>query len=443
MNAIYQALEEGYSPEDLIKYLSKSMPKMAEPIRKASKAGYTIQQILGFLSKNFDTEDRRGMTETERLAANRRSDAAMTKYGLKMAGAAVAAPIAGLAARSALSHALPRSLTHGIGPQAIGGSSSGMIKPEPQPSTQSPTGITPTEQQSLQPSQQPPSNEPNIPQAALPSQPEQKIIDPTALLSKHGLLKHVDEIAKKQKDPKAIAGILYSKYPKEMREFQKESGKNMEDAIGDYLQSKPQEMIKPEEEKPTISKNETVASSQGIGEVKEIRNGKALVEVDGKKHVVNEDELIQSPLPEKELSDLYEDLISGIEKKSGKQISRNVEWAGYDPKTNELAYKPHGSDKLYAYDNISPEDVELLTSLLTQRKSTGENFIGAWEAGTESPIGAAMYQLIRKLQSERGGKGSEYKNRYETIYDALELAKKALKEKHAERKKKAKKSRID
>ncbi len=86
------------------------------------------------------------------------------------------------------------------------------------------------------------------------------------------------------------------------------------------------------------------------------------------------------------------------------------------------------------YDDISPEDIEALTNLLTQRKSTGDNFIGRWEAGTESPIGAAMYQLIKKLQSERGGKGNEYKNRFETIYDALEPAKEALKKRYEEQK---------
>lgn len=190
-----------------------------------------------------------------------------------------------------------------------------------------------------------------------------------------------------------------------------------------------------------IAKKDMVASPHGVGEVREIRNGQAIVEVDGKLHKVKEEELIQSPLPEKDLADLFDDLVSGIEKKTGKQVSRNVEWAGYDPKTNELIYKPHSGDKGYTFDDISKEDKDLLTSFLTQRKSTGKNFIGAWEAGTESPIGAAMYQLIRKLQQERGGKGNEYRNRFETIYDALEPAKLASKEKHAERKKKAKKSR--
>lgn len=438
---ISKALSEGFSNDDILKYLMKKFPHYSNKIQQAITSGFSIDQIVKFLSggKKELARHQEPITEFQQMTERgiqRRQNIEKTALG---ATALAAAPIAAPMAQAALQRALPPIISSVFPAMQQGIKSlSQQILPENIQQTE----IKPQDHLQNIP-QQPPGNEPIIPQQALPAQPEQKIIDPTALLSKHGLLKHVEELSKKQKDPKAIAGILYSKYPKEMKEFQKESGKNMEDAIGDYLQSKPQEMIKPEEEKPTISKKETVATPQGIGEIKEIRNGKALVEVEGKKHVVDEDELIQSPLPEKELSDLYEDLISGIEKKSGKQISRNVEWAGYDPKTNELAYKPHGSDKLYAYDNISPEDVELLTSLLTQRKSTGENFIGAWEAGTESPIGAAMYQLIRKLQSERGGKGSEYKNRYETIYDALELAKKALKEKHAERKKKAKKPRID
>ena len=194
---------------------------------------------------------------------------------------------------------------------------------------------------------------------------------------------------------------------------------------------------------PKIEKGSVAAAPQGVGEVKEIRNGQAIIDVDGKKHKVPVDELIESPIPEKELDELYEELIGGIEKKTGQEISKNVEWAGYDPKTNELAYKPHGSDRMWVYDEISQEDRDQLTSLLTKRKTTGENHIGVWEKDTVSPIGAAMSTLIKRLQAERGGKGNEYKNRYDTIYDALEPAKKALKAKHAERKKKAKKPRLD
>lgn len=190
-----------------------------------------------------------------------------------------------------------------------------------------------------------------------------------------------------------------------------------------------------------VQKEPMVSTPKGMGTVISSNEKKSLVEIDGKKHQVDTNKIIESPLQEKDLADLFDDVIRGIEKETGTQVSRNVDWSGYDPNTNELAYKPHGSDKLYVYEDIPPEDVEILTGLLTQRKTTGSNFIGAWEAGTTSPIGAAMYQLIRKLQAERGGKGNEYRNRYETIYDALEPAKLAAKRKHAEEKKKAKKPR--
>jgi hypothetical protein len=190
---------------------------------------------------------------------------------------------------------------------------------------------------------------------------------------------------------------------------------------------------------PKLAKDSTVISPIGLGRIKELRNGKAMLDVDGKKHVVNEDELIESPLPEKDLAELYEDMVSGIQKKTGQEMSRNVNWAGYDPKSNELAYRPHDG-RLYVYDNISPEDAEELTSLLNTRKTTGENFIGAWQSGSQSPIGAAMSRLILRLQKERGGKGNEYSGKFETLYDAIEPAVKAAKAKHAEERKRKKKA---
>jgi hypothetical protein len=190
---------------------------------------------------------------------------------------------------------------------------------------------------------------------------------------------------------------------------------------------------------PKLVKESTVISPIGLGRIKELRNGKAMLEVDGKKHVVDEDELIESPLQEKDLAELYEDMVSGIQKHTGQEISRNVNWAGYDPKSNELAYRPHDG-RLYVYDNISPEDAAELTGLLNTRKTTGENFIGAWESGSQSPIGAAMSRLILKLQKERGGKGNEYSGKFETIYDAIEPAVKALKAKHAQERKRKKKT---
>ena len=113
MNPIFQALSQGYDPQQILRYLSRAIPNMAAPIAKATSSGYSTRQILGFLSKNFETEDRGGMSESQIHAANRRSDAERTKHGLTMAGAAVAAPIAGIAARNAIGRILPSSLQLG------------------------------------------------------------------------------------------------------------------------------------------------------------------------------------------------------------------------------------------------------------------------------------------------------------------------------------------
>ncbi len=181
------------------------------------------------------------------------------------------------------------------------------------------------------------------------------------------------------------------------------------------------------------NKGKTVALPNGdIGEITDIRQGIATINSNGKEYRRKIEDLIESPIPEKDLAELHEELMKGIESKTGQEISRMVNWAGYDPKTNELAFVPH-IGALYVYDNISPEDAKELTSLLSQRKTSGENFIGAWGQNTQSPIGASMSKLIQKLQKERGGKGSEYKGKYEKIYDALEPAKIASKQKFEEK----------
>jgi hypothetical protein len=278
-----------------------------------------------------------------------------------------------------------------------------------------------------------------------------------------------------------IVGAIKKLYPQQAKSIEKEAKTTLDKVIEQYRPESerptPQSIQplgqpspinppshkvlpeEPEEKAPTQSISATaiqepkqkhidtgsaVALSSGeIGNIESVKNGIAKIKMDdGQTKIRKIDDLIESPLPEKDLAELFEDLKKGIEKKSGQEISRNVYWAGYDPKTNELAYLPHNGS-FYIYDNISPSDASQLTNILNKRKSTGENFMGAWEKGTDSPIGAAMSALIKKLQKERNGKGNEYTNKFEKIYDALELATTAAKKKHAEDKKKAKKPRVN
>jgi hypothetical protein len=473
MNPFYQALESGYDPEEIIGYISKAMPKVAPMISKARKSGYGIQQILGFLSKTINPNERKGMSQSERIAANRRSDSEMTKYGLKIAASAAVAPLAARAAGSALQRALPSSVTQllpgmiqegNISSQSqVAGQGTPSLGQMPQTS-QAQNILTQPSQSPLNPAQL--QSGPTIPQSAQTLQPInaerdiKKSVDIIKNTGQEPTIKNLIEGGLSPSEIKDTLGVIMGK--KKLKELEKATG-GIEQALEDYASSITQEKApiaekviestnalpevaesleatKEAEIKP-IQKKETVATPKGIGQVKELRNGNALVEVNGKLHKISEEELVQSPLAEKDLADLYNDVIQGIEKETGQAVSRNVDWAGYDPETNELAYRPHGSEKLYVYGDISSDDIDALTNFLTQRKSTGRNFIGAWTAGSTSPIGAAMYQLIKKLQSERGGKGNEYKNRYETIYEALEPAKSAAKRKYEEEKRKAKKPR--
>jgi len=456
---IANSLSSGFTSQQIIAFLMRQFPSQSKKIQKALSSGYTAEQVLKFLSggkKGLAQEEPQVGTEhakARNLDIQRRENVNKTALGAAGAGAlAIGGGLAAPMATQALQRAAPQLFGPGsiVAPQAPVTPAAIATQATPQ------LPLSPPQSQSLgtSPLQQPPVA-PSLaqPEAAIPPQVKPSIA--TEILNKFpGVEAKINDMLASKNTPEAIAQYFKQFNPSQTKKLEKEAGVSIQEIISEYVAKKQteeppsvepqgQELDVPEEtaevEPVKIETGHTVASPQGMGEVKAIRNGKAIIEVDGKKHQVNEDELIQSPIPEKDLADLYDDLISGIEKTTGKQVSRNVDWAGYDPTTNELAYKPHGSDKLYAYEDIAPEDVELLTSLLTQRKSTGENFIGAWAAGTESPIGAAMYQLIKKLQSERGGKGNEYKNKYETIYDALEPAKKAAKERHAERKKKAKK----
>lgn len=488
------ALASGLSPKKILDFLKKKIPSMAPGIATALASGMTAEKILGFFKKgqNFD-KLKQSMEKQYPMENNYNPLVQAENVRNKNMGSDMASglqrnigPALGTAATAgtayALSRAIPAILQKGqptpslANPVPPGNPPQSPVLPNTLPANQSQGKIASTIQQASQPPVNPNPNLPqapnnqgianNIPQEANTNPSQGKSIDIGDIVKKYpGFTSKIDDLLASGNGVEEISGFFRKFTTSQAAKLEKEYGKPLEEIITNYIENNPNknpieptpspssggqaqlpiqtnELIEPPKEQP-IAKNSTVIAPQGAGEVLEVRNGQAIVEVDGKKHRVAAEDLIQSPMPEKDLADLYDDLISGIEKTTGKQVSRNVDWAGYDPKTNELAYKPHGSDKLYAYDEISPDDAQLLTSLLTKRISTGENHIGAWEADTESPIGAAMYQLIKKLQSERGGKGNEYKNKYNTIYDALEPAKIAAKRKHAERKKKTKKPRPD
>ena len=417
-----KALSSGFTQKQVIDFILKKFPEHSDKIKSAMAAGFTVDQILRFLGKGKEvlspkTDNVQGGTEFERTRSRDIQKRESINQGAITAGTLAATSLAAPMAATALKRALPTALGALI-PNATEVSQTQKIPPI---------------------SSQPPINTENITQNAPPIQP-QVISNPKEYLEKQGILNQVDTLLKNGNTPEAIAAAIGMKQGRHVK-IDPELLSNIEE----YAKQKPiEEKVSttvPTEkiENVPIAKNETVASPQGIGEVKEIRGDKALIEVDGKLHKVPIEDLEQSPLPEKDLADLYDELKIGIEEATDEEMSRMVDYAGYDPQKNTLAFLPY-TGGLYVYENISPEDASLLRNVLNVRKTSGENFIGVWKKDSKSPIGSAMSQLIKKLQSERGGKGNEYSHKFETVYKSTEPAILASKKKKAEEERRKKKN---
>lgn len=453
VNTILQAIRQGYNVTHIIDWLSRNHPKLSRNIKAALKQGYTHDKIAEYLTEGrYASHGQRnqmleGMSEqekAERLAQGAPGDwkkplstalnvgaTALGAYGL-----ARGLPMAASAIGGILGGNNPQP-----GPQPM---SNAPIQPPPIASMGALPAITPAQnqsplQQAIGTNQISPSSGQNTAQTQLPSPQQTPSYDSVSIIQELGLEEKVNNLLAQGKSPEEVSRSLVGSFnPKQRKVFTEKVQRGLVPStftglVKDYAsKANIQHKVKP-------VKGDIVATPHGLADLESIKEKEALIKDDeGKVRKVKVDDLIHSPLPKKDLASLHDELVKGIEEKTGEDVSRNVNWAGYDPKTNTLAYLPH-LGALYTYEDILPEDQAQLTSLMSQRKTTGENFIGAWKEGTKSPIGAAMAALIRKLQSERGGKGQEYSGKFETIYDALEPAKQAAKKKHAEMKKKRKK----
>jgi preprotein translocase subunit YajC len=467
MTPILQAAAQGYSPNEILKYIAKLFPKVAPKIAQATASGYTIDQTLKYINRLME-EDKipKGLTSHEIEALHTKKYNELSKKILGTAATAVGS--------TAFVKNLPKLLQAGasalnIGPQPMGGAPIQPAQASAQPAQ--PLNAGGTAQNAPQ--------QPNQPQPAQPQASPaitQVTGNSTQIINSMGIAPQIQNLAEAGNTPEAIAtavGVSLKPNQRKWLDDQIKEGKSkaLPDLVADFLSesnpqqnpqqnpvtsqrnenstaSQPQEAVPEqailEQKQSLISaedwkkkmKGESVITPSGqYGQVESIREKEALVkDENGKLHKVEADDLISSPLPEKDLADLYDDLIKGIEGHTEEEVSKMANWAGYDPTTNTLAFLPHDG-ALYTYENLNPEDVAELTNILSTRKTTGENFIGVWKEGTKSPIGAAMSKLIQKLQKESGGKGKEYSHKFQTVYSALEPAIKAAKNRHRERKK--------
>lgn len=295
MTALLTALGSGISAKKILEYLMRKSPVLAPKIQSALASGISADQFLKFFSKEQNFDKLKSSMEQEYPMENNSNPLVQAENirgknlgsdmasGLQRAAPGIIGAGASLGAGMALKHALPNLLKGPI--------SEKMQKNPGMPSENPP----------LAPVQTQAPLSPNIPQTIQPIQP-QGIINPKEYLEKNGILERVKELLGRGNTPEAVAAALGMKRSGEAK-VDPELLKNIE-AYAKEARNAPQELPSVEsqsqkldipKEAGKIEKSSIVASPHGVGEVKEIRNGKAIVDIDGKKHQVNEDDLELEP----------------------------------------------------------------------------------------------------------------------------------------------------
>lgn len=416
---ITSALSQGFTAKQVIDFLLRQFPSHGKQIQKALSSGYTAEQVLKFLGggrKALASDIPEMGTEHSRSRKMDIGRRQQVSEGLgKVAGLAGVGIAGGLAAPMA-AQALQRAAPQLLGPGSILPKGSSAIQNQLPPTSQQTPPVMPNIQS---PSTQQPPVSPSIPNQAPTVQPEVKSINVSEIFSKYpGFETKVKEMLTSGNSVDAMSTYFKTFNASQTKKLEKEAGKPIEEIISEYMESQP-EAVKPldnadpasktlmtreealgkfrdkiisehsEIQPLKIEKGSLASSPEGIGEVKEIRNGKAIIEVDGKKHQVSEDELEKPKYTEDEIADAYDRMFEMIpeEYRSG-----YIQWAGYNEDENSLGYIPRGGKYEKIYD-ITPEEAQMIKEGKGIARTSGEEREGIWVVG-EDTRGGVISQIV-------------------------------------------------
>lgn len=416
IQSLFQAASAGFSSKQILDYLMRKFPHYRETIQKSLSSGFTAEQILKYLTggrkeaNRYDTFNKTELEQTTDLENKRRSNIYRNVgTGLSIAGTALGG--AGLT-NQLLKRAAPSVATaaEAVMPEVLSAPSPVKALPGPE--------VLQTEAQVISP-QIPPVQ-------AEATQPPR--FDAISFIKQLGPRAENFIQSTKENAPENIARALefYQFLTPENKKLIKQSGVPFEEIIKEYL-------VQQSSKDPEPIDKVAVFPDGKLGKIQAINDGVADVKVGDKVEKRKVTDLIESPLPEKDLADLYDQLVAKIPEKAR---SSQIFWAGYDENTNKLAFIPHGGS-LYTYEDIPREFAEKLKNAMFQAKTTGQSKHGMWVAGGESR-GAGLYQLIKDLQAKYGGKGKEYIEKYASVYDYFSLPREESRKKEKERKQREK-----
>jgi hypothetical protein len=450
ISQITNALANGITPDDILNYLLKKFPSHAGKIKSALSAGASPDQILRYISGDRGNEDKPYPVNTEHADTRKREIEQSEKENRTAlnAGLIGAGSLVAPAAIGAIGRALPSSVTQ-LAPQMMQ-QLQGMLPNQNQTSQNPPVNVPPTAPQVQ-------SVSPTLPQGNAPVQ-AQRIPNIGEVLNKYpGFIQKVQDLRNSGNDPTSISAYFRKFNAKQSAKLEKETGQPLEKIVEDYISKTPiQSSVKPldnagksladiakfkvgdiigtrhgtatisqlndktfelkyenggvrsgpidsfkhelasakQEEKQPIAKADTVLTPDGLGEVVANRNGKSIVEVDGKKHQIEDKKILKPP---KEAAVEALELIKSFTPEQ--QRSTHHMLNSYDEEEKKGFFVFHNGSA-YVVDDISPEEYKELSEEIEQAKTTGETVIGKWASG-EGSRGAGYNKIVKGVKDRK------------------------------------------
>ena len=448
MNPLQAAQTLGYGKEDILKYLSKANPQIAESITKAMGLGYTAEQVMDYFSKSmagakvnkkisrqvFDAPGIADITNRARNAPEQGGKASQLSLvgGLAGAGAGLltGGPIgaaigaaSGYKSMDKLVTAYQDETIRGgkvpfgefVKNLAVGTGLAGMGAATAKPLMQaakeylSSMGGDGEEQSSKAPDQlqtQPPEVQQAMTTPAFGPKEAFDIVKNEGLEQMFGAIQ--------AKTPEDMLGALKHMIGQpRLNEMAKKYGKPIEEIVGNafmFTQVPPESQQAPAIDQmgaPQIPVEEVQAKEEVLAPEQPALQQGQLDQRNVKPIDMGEGD-------ESLMADVYNNIFAEEEypKAKGKQKERSIKpmeiaqksssvrGAQYDEKTNKLRIV-FGSEKgrkgggVYEYDNVEKETFEKITGGKAKPITEGSNRYGIWFTGKDKSIGAALHKTVK------------------------------------------------
>jgi hypothetical protein len=371
MNYFDEAENFGFSPDQILNFLSNAYPAFNKSISAAKKHGYAPTRIVNFLSNIFSDEVIPGGTETDQemlsgeQAKQKVTDLATT--GLTALG--------GYAIGKAAGSLLPKSFGNS-GPKP-------MANAPVQPST-----IT---QNATVPNQPSPSSQGVSPAVGGASSTPPSVSSAFNVLQEMGLEERINSMKEAGNSPENIGKALDQFISPGQKKWLSEQikigkAKPIPQMVEDYLS-------------PKIAKNNVVATPEGVvGILKSQKQRDALIDSDGKVHKVLKEDLVSVPpeMQDSDFSSMADKYISQFPRSGPGSLSSNVALLSYDRANRQLIGTFVTSPgKMYIYENV-PEDLyQTIKSQSVAPKTSGSAYSGDWDVTDADSIGSPMQEITR------------------------------------------------